>query len=77
MRANPSSDETFLPMKSTGVGSIAKATSYRLDYLDIAYLVATALVQRQVDGAILVCATGMGMCLAANNVKGGKGHILS
>jgi ribose 5-phosphate isomerase B len=41
-----------------------------VDYPDIAYVVATALVQQQVDRAILVCATGMGMCLAANKVRG-------
>ncbi|UCD50648.1 MAG: ribose 5-phosphate isomerase B [Phycisphaerales bacterium] len=43
-----------------------------VDYPDIAYLVTRALVQGQVDRGILVCATGMGMCLAANKVRGAR-----
>ena len=40
------------------------------DYPDIAYLAATAVSKGQADRAILVCGTGIGMCIAANKVKG-------
>ncbi len=41
-----------------------------VDYPDIAYAAATAVSEKKADRAILVCATGLGMCIAANKVKG-------
>jgi ribose 5-phosphate isomerase B len=41
-----------------------------VDYPDPAYLAATAVSKKQADRAILVCGTGIGMCIAANKVKG-------
>jgi ribose 5-phosphate isomerase B len=40
------------------------------DYPEPAYLAAKAVVKGQVDRAILICGTGIGMCIAANKVKG-------
>jgi len=41
-----------------------------VDYPDLAYLAATAISKKEADRAILTCATGIGMCMAANKVKG-------
>ena len=41
-----------------------------VDYPDIAYAAAMAVARKQIDRAILVCSAGMGMCVAANKVKG-------
>jgi ribose 5-phosphate isomerase B len=41
-----------------------------VDYPDLAYLAATAVSRKEADRAILACATGIGMCMAANKVKG-------
>jgi ribose 5-phosphate isomerase B len=41
-----------------------------VDYPDVAYLVAMAVSKKQVDRAILICGTGIGMCIAANKIKG-------
>ena len=41
-----------------------------VDYPDLAYLVATAVSNKEADRAILSCATGIGMSMAANKVKG-------
>ena len=41
-----------------------------VDYPDLAYLAATAVSKKEADRAILACATGIGMCMAANKVKG-------
>jgi ribose 5-phosphate isomerase B len=41
-----------------------------VDYPDLAYTVAMAVANGQVDRAILICATGLGMSIAANKVKG-------
>ena len=41
-----------------------------VDYPDLAYLAATAVSNKQADRAILTCATGIGMSMAANKVDG-------
>lgn len=41
-----------------------------VDYPDLAYLAATAVSNKQADRAILSCATGIGMSMAANKVNG-------
>ena len=41
-----------------------------VDYPDPAYSVAIAVSKKQADKAILVCATGIGMSIAANKVNG-------
>jgi ribose 5-phosphate isomerase B len=41
-----------------------------VDYPDIASLVAKKVASHEVDRGILVCGTGVGMCIAANKVPG-------
>jgi len=41
-----------------------------VDYPDLAYVVGRAVSQKQVDRAVLICATGLGMSIAANKVRG-------
>ena len=41
-----------------------------VDYPDTAYLAAKAVANKQADMAILACATGIGMSMAANKVDG-------
>lgn len=41
-----------------------------VDYPDLAYAAATAVSKQQADRAILACATGIGMSMAANKVPG-------
>ena len=41
-----------------------------VDYPDVAYRVAMAVSKKQADKAILICGTGIGMCIAANKIKG-------
>ena len=42
----------------------------RVDYPKIAEAVGKAVVSGQYDRGILICGTGIGMCIAANKVKG-------
>jgi ribose 5-phosphate isomerase B len=42
----------------------------RVDYPNIAEVVGKAVVSGQFDRGILICGTGIGMCIAANKVKG-------
>ena len=41
-----------------------------VDYPDTAYLTAKAVSTKEADRGILICATGIGMCMAANKVQG-------
>ncbi len=41
-----------------------------IDYPDTAYLAASAVSKGQADKAILICATGIGMSMAANKICG-------
>ena len=41
-----------------------------VDYPDVAYLAASAVSNKEADRAILICATGIGMCIAANKIPG-------
>ncbi len=45
-------------------------TEDAVDYPDIAALVAEAIVRGEYDRGILICGTGIGMCIAANKVRG-------
>src|SRR5512135_3428655 len=41
-----------------------------VDYPDVALLVAHKVSRGEVDRGILICGTGLGMCIAANKVPG-------
>ena len=41
-----------------------------VDYPDIAEKVAQAILRGEFDRGILICGTGIGMCIAANKVRG-------
>jgi ribose 5-phosphate isomerase B len=41
-----------------------------VDYPDLAYSAAIAVTDTKADQAVLVCATGIGMSIAANKIKG-------
>jgi ribose 5-phosphate isomerase B len=41
-----------------------------VDYPDLAYLAAGSVANKEADRAILICATGIGMSMAANKVRG-------
>ncbi len=45
-------------------------TADAVDYPDIARKVAEAVTRGDVERGILICSTGIGMCIAANKVKG-------
>jgi ribose 5-phosphate isomerase B len=46
------------------------ASNNPVDYPDVAYLAAKAVVNNQAERAILACGTGIGMSIAANKVMG-------
>lgn len=46
-----------------------------VDYPDIAVMVAEAVANGQVDRGILICGTGIGMCITANKVPGVRAEL--
>jgi ribose 5-phosphate isomerase B len=46
------------------------AQNEKADYPDVAVLVTSALKNHVADRAILICGTGIGMCISANKVSG-------
>jgi len=45
-------------------------TEDAVDYPDIAMQVAEGIVKGEYDRGVLICGTGIGMCIAANKVRG-------
>jgi ribose 5-phosphate isomerase B len=58
---------TQLGHESVDMGT---SNDHPVDYPDIAYVGAMAVSKKEVDRAILICATGIGMCIAANKIPG-------
>jgi len=46
------------------------------DYPDIAYPISIAVAEKQIDRGVLICGTGIGMCIAANKVKGVRAALV-
>ncbi|MFC1738943.1 ribose 5-phosphate isomerase B [Planctomycetota bacterium] len=49
---------------------VGTANSHPVDYPDLAYQAAMVVARQEADRAILACSTGLGMCIAANKIKG-------
>jgi ribose 5-phosphate isomerase B len=52
------------------VEDVGTFSSDAVDYPDIASLVASKVSRGEIDRGILVCGTGLGMCIAANKFPG-------
>jgi ribose 5-phosphate isomerase B len=61
---------TLLRQLGHEVIDLGTNSSEPVDYPDIAVLVAREVASGRVDRGILVCGTGLGMCIAANKVPG-------
>ena len=49
---------------------LGECTGTMCDYPDVAWVVANAVAQGRAERGILICGTGIGMCIAANKLKG-------
>ncbi len=52
------------------VVDVGPDTAESVDYPDFAFQVAQAVSEGRCERGILICGTGIGMCIAANKVKG-------
>jgi ribose 5-phosphate isomerase B len=60
----------FLQGLGQEVVDLGTYDAQEVDYPDVAAQVARKVASREVDRGILVCGTGVGMCIAANKVPG-------
>jgi ribose 5-phosphate isomerase B len=61
---------TLLERLGHEVSDVGPVGSESVDYPDFAFEVARAVSAGRVDRGILICGTGIGMCIAANKVAG-------
>jgi len=55
---------------------LGKSLSGDYDYPDYAHEVAKMVSKGEADCGILICGTGIGMCMAANKVKGARAALV-
>jgi len=60
----------FLEELGQEVVDVGTHDHQEVDYPDVAALVARKVANREVDRGILLCGTGVGMCIAANKIPG-------
>jgi ribose 5-phosphate isomerase B len=60
----------FLTETGIQVHDLGTASTDSVDYPDFAQRVACEVRDRQADLGILMCGTGVGVCIAANKIKG-------
>lgn len=58
------------------VDILGECSATSSDYPDVAWLVGRAVGERHADRGILICGTGIGMCIAANKVKGVRAAVV-
>jgi ribose 5-phosphate isomerase B len=61
---------TVLQQLGHEVMDVGTEGSESVDYPDYAFAVAQAVSEKRVERGVLICGTGIGMCIAANKVKG-------
>ena len=60
----------FLPELGHSYADMGAYSTYAVDYPDIARKIATGVANGNYDRGMLICSTGIGMCMSANKVKG-------
>jgi ribose 5-phosphate isomerase B len=60
----------FLQELGQEVVDVGSYDGQDVDYPDIAAMVARKVASKEVDRGILLCGTGVGMCIAANKIPG-------
>ncbi|MFN4259832.1 MAG: ribose 5-phosphate isomerase B [Gemmataceae bacterium] len=62
--------QSFLTLLDHEVLDVGPSSSDSVDYPDFAFKVARAVSEGRVQRGILICGSGIGMCIAANKVRG-------
>lgn len=68
---------TFLKKQGNEVIDLGNKGDESVDYPDYAVQVAEKVSEGQVDAGVLICGTGIGMCIVANKFKGVRAAVVS
>jgi len=60
----------YLRESGVTVEDLNLLASQKVDYPDIGYNLARRVAQKEYDRGVLICGTGLGMCMIANKVEG-------
>src|SRR5690242_20945860 len=60
----------YLRASGAAVEDLNLLASEKVDYPDIGYNLARRVAQKEYDRGVLICGTGLGMCMIANKVEG-------
>jgi ribose 5-phosphate isomerase B len=66
----------FLKSKGYAILDFGTFSEEPCDYPDYVYPATVAVKERAADRAIVICFTGIGSCIVANKVKGGRAALL-
>ena len=69
--------KTFLESSAIEIEDLGTNNADSVDYPDYAAQVADRISQGQADAGLLVCGTGIGMCITANKFKGIRAAVLT
>jgi ribose 5-phosphate isomerase B len=62
--------DDYFKIKKINIKHFGTFKTDRMNYPEIAFSVSEAIANKEYDQGILVCGTGLGMSLAANQIKG-------
>jgi ribose 5-phosphate isomerase B len=68
---------SFLKQRNISVEDLGNQGAESVDYPDYAVKVAEKVSKGEVDAGLLMCGTGIGMCIAANKFKGVRAAVVS
>ena len=60
----------YLRTSGAAVDDLDMLGTQKVDYPDIGYNLARRVAQKEYDRGVLICGTGLGMCMIANKVEG-------
>ena len=75
--AEEAKQELMVFLQKEQLGDLVDFGSSDVIYAHVAQKVAEAVVSGEYDRGILLCGTGIGMCIAANKVKGAYAALLA
>lgn len=69
--------KAFLSEQKIAVEDLGTQNAESVDYPDYAAKVAERIAKGEADAGVLVCGTGIGMCMTANKFKGIRAAVLT
>lgn len=69
--------KSFLKSKHIDVSDLGTNSTDSVDYPDFGKLVAKAVTGKKADLGVLVCGSGIGMCMTANRLKGARAAVIN